>query len=138
MIEIQQCISDPCRSRHPGHRLHEIQAELTEGSPWGWRDGVVTAVDGQWLHITYRVEQGRPRVWCHAPLGTDFPIGTPVRLHERFHVLGSPSGWLSVIIRDGLGSVQDPAEPANWTAEMTQHAVDSGSELGRPLDHHRA
>jgi hypothetical protein len=134
-LKTEPCTDDACWSFTAGHRMHHIQARLTGESPWGWRDGTVVAADGHWLHIAYTLEQACPKVWHHEPLEPAFPVGTPIRLHERFHVLGSPGGWLNVIVQEGLGSIPEPAEPAAWTAEITHGAVDMGTGVGLPLDH---
>jgi hypothetical protein len=115
--------------------MHHIHARLTGESPWGWRDAQVLAANGHVLHLTYLLEPGRPRVWHHAPLAPQCPPGTPVRLHERFSVLGTPAGWIHVVVEDGVGAVPVPDNPDLWAAERKHGAVNLATGTGLALDH---
>lgn len=115
--------------------MHHIHARLTGEAPWGWRDARVLAAEDQMLQLEYLSEPGQPRVWHHAPLAPQCPPGNPVRLHERFSVLGTPAGWIHVVIEDGIGPLPVPENPELWAAERTQGAVNLATGTGLALDH---
>ena len=80
---------------------------------------MVTGVDRGWTTVTY-VESGRPvRLWHHVDLAAEVEVGAPVRVHERYYVLGGPFGWLNVVVEGGLGPVPEPADPAAWQRLVT-------------------
>jgi len=89
--------------------MHPIHARRIGDRPWGWRDAVVTGVvDGE-IRLRYVHETGYPVVWHHNDLSALLNAGTPVQLHEGYHGLGLPAGWVNVIIRSGgLGAVPEP------------------------------
>lgn len=124
---------DRCGSYGAGHLMHWIHARHVGESPWGWRDGVISYVHGRWLEVSY-VEDGYVRVWHHEVLA-DLTAGTPVRVHERYHALGGPFGWLNVHAEGGLGDVPEPAEAWLWSDEMTSGVVDNSSGRAIALDH---
>lgn len=129
----------PCHVRGlcgygPGHAIHWIQAGLAGRSPWGWRDGVVKAWDGELLRIRYVVEDHAITVWHHVKLSGELPIGTPVRVHEAFHVLATASGWYCVEITGGLGPVPEPEQPELWAHEAVPGIVDLATGVGLAVD----
>ncbi|GAA4982428.1 hypothetical protein WHI96_12975 [Pseudonocardia tropica] len=125
---------ESCRSYADGHRMHHIRSRLTGESPWGWRDAIVTGTEGTWLTLDYVTTKGRPRVRHHAQLDT-LPPGTPVRLHERFRVLGSPTGWITVEIENGIGPVPEPENPSDWADAVSPGIVHLRTGHGLSTDH---
>jgi hypothetical protein len=112
--------------------LHSINARLLGESPWGWRDGVVTAIDGLWIHIEYPAE-GSVRVWHHRDLSAELADGDPVRVHEQYFAMAIPGACLAVYCIQGRGAVPEPAEPALWRSEVTPVVVDLGTGRGFPV-----
>jgi hypothetical protein len=112
--------------------LHSINARLLGESPWGWRDGVVTAIDGLWIHIEYPPE-GSVRVWHHHDLSAELADGEPVRVHEQYFAMAIPGAWLAVYCTQGRGSVPKPVEPALWRSKATPVVVDLGTGRGFPV-----
>lgn len=133
--QIVPCAGSPCRSFRGGHNTHVVQARLVGESPWGWRDAIVTDVDGLKASLDYVLEEGSPVVWHHRSWAGQVAAGDPVRLHERYAVLGTPAGWFSVVVTGGLGDVPTPADPAWWAAETSAGIVDLDSGIGIPTDH---
>ena len=132
----------PCAARNgafcelyvDGHCTHWIHAERVGGTPWGWRDAVVSGVDGGWITATY-VESGcQVQLWHHADLAGEAAGGEPVRVHEQYHVLGGPFGWLNVVVRGGLGAVPEPADPAVWAPLATGGVQDLSTGRALALD----
>jgi hypothetical protein len=123
-----------CQRYHPGHNTHWIHAKHVGRSPWGWRDGVVTALSGQHLTVRYLVEDAEVRLWHHEDLSGEVTVGAPVRVHERLHVLGGPFGWLNVTVDGGLGAVPEPAEPALWADQVTSGVQDLSTGRALALD----
>jgi hypothetical protein len=103
--------------------------------PWGWRDAVVTDIDGHWLTVEYLQEPAVLRLWHHEQLGAEIAVGGPVRVHEQYYVIGGPFGWLNVVVRRGLGPVPAPPKPAAWAAEMTGGVQDLATGRALALDH---
>ena len=123
-----------CQSYYPGHNTHWIHAKHVGRTPWGWRDGVVTGVDGGTLSVDYVLEEGHLRVWHHADLSAELRPGDPVRVHEEYYVLGGPFGWLNVFVRSGLGPVPTPPDPSVWDEEVTGGVQDLGTGRGLAVD----
>lgn len=126
-----------CRSFYPGHNLHVIHANHVGRTPWGWRDGVVRELASGWLHIDYVADPAEVRVWHHEGFPRLLRPGTPVRLHEQYHALGSHAGWLNVVVVDGCGPVPAPPEPGVWATDMTVGVVDLSTGRGVAMDHER-
>ncbi len=81
---------DHGQTYHPGHNTHWTHAASAR-PPWGWRDAVVSGIDGHRVSVTY-VDGGRQvQLWHHDELSGELDLGAPVRLHEQYYVLGSPS-----------------------------------------------
>ena len=137
MSDLTPCVvrdDDFCRSYLPGHHTHWIHAKHVGRTPWGWRDAVVSGVDGGWTTVTY-VESGRPvRLWHHVDLAAELVVGSPVRVHEGYYVLGGPFGWLNVVVQGGLGPVPEPADPAAWADQVTGGVQDLGTGRALALD----
>lgn len=113
-----------CRLYVKGHAIHTIQARLATNSPWGWRDGIVSAAEGLEVKICYVESSHDVACWHHRDMAASLPQGTPVRVHEALGVLATPQGWLSTDISDGLGSVPTPLDAWTWAAETYPVIVD--------------
>lgn len=132
----ERCQGRPCANYRPGHAVHVIHARRIGSTPWGWRDAIVTAVDDQHLVVGYLEGGATVTLWHHLPLDGVLVEGSPVRVHERYHALGHPGGWLSVrIAGGGLGPVPDPEVEEAWAQEVTGGVVDLATGRGVPLDH---
>jgi hypothetical protein len=113
----------------PGFHIHFIQAKKIGQTPWGWRPGVVSAVEGQTATVSYVQEDGDVTLWHHAPLD-DLEVGLPVRVHEQSHVLETVGSWRNVALTGGLGPVPEPEHPDLWEPE-TDRAVITDLGTGR-------
>ena len=137
MSDLTSCIAredGSCESYRPGHHTHWIHAKHIGRTPWGWRDAVVTGFDAGWTTVAY-VDRGRPlRLWHHVDLAAELAVGAPVRVHERYYVLGGPFGWLNVVVEGGLGPVREPADTAAWKRRMTGGVQDLGTGRALALD----
>ncbi len=123
-----------CQAYHPGHNTHWIHARRVGETPWGWRDAVVSGIDGQWVTVTY-VERGHEvQLWHHDELAGELAVGAPVRVHEQYYVLGGPFGWLNVVVRGGLGPVPKPVDTSVWEREMTGGVQDFSTGRALALD----
>ena len=123
-----------CQSYAPGHHTHSIHAKQIGLAPWGWRDAVVTSVADRWTTVTYLEHTHPVRLWHHVDLAGELQIGAPVRVHERFWVLGGPFGWLNVVVEGGLGAVPEPANRSAWQGQMTGGVQDVGTGRALALD----
>lgn len=133
--EPTQCIEPRCNSYGPGHQVHFIQAGLVGETPWGWRDAVVRRMQSGWLHLSYLDTDVHPSLWHHTDLTDLLCPGAPVRLHEQYHLLGSPAGWFNVVLRNGAGAVPEPPHLSLWHAEARVAVVDNQTGRALPLDH---
>lgn len=127
----------PCTSYAAGHNVHFIHAKHVGRTPWGWRDGVVTAHGGDTLAVRYVETDHEVRVWHHRALPA-LELGSPVRVHEEYYVVGGPFGWLSVVLTGGLGAVPEPADPEEWAPQMVRAVVNLATGVGIPMDHTRS
>ena len=137
MAQRQACIRQgtlPCQSYGPGHNLHVIHGKHVGRTPWGWRDGVVVSSSGGDVVVEYLEAEHRVTLWHHAPIAAVRP-GSPVRVHERYYVLGGPFGWLNVVVTGGLGAVPEPADPAVWAEQVVMPVVDLSTGRGLAVDH---
>lgn len=123
-----------CHSYHPGHQVHAIHAKRVGQTPWGWRDAVVVEAVDRVLTVEY-LQGGRAVLWHHVPLGHELPPGSPLRVHERYYVIGAPLGWLNVLVTEGIGAVPEPEEPMLWAPEATWGVADLSTGRAIPLDH---
>lgn len=134
---VDPCSPDPddCASYGSGHQMHFIHAKQVGLRPWGWRDGVVTGREGEWIGIGYVGEAGGVRVWHHRDLAAEIRLGDPVRVHEELHAVAGPFGWLNVAFVGGLGPVPEPAAPELWASETSPGIVDAATGRGVAIDH---
>lgn len=135
-----------CPRYFPGHTMHFIHAKRLVRDAWGWRDAVVTHVDGQVLAFDY-VDPGTPTgaagvVWRHRRWPAAFVVGALVRVHEGYWAVGSPAGWFSVVVLSGAGAVPEPADVERWRREHPEAGspaqvavVDLGTGVAVPVDH---
>jgi len=137
MSDVTPCVvraDAHCSSYLPGHQTHWIHAKHIGRTPWGWRDAIVSGLDGWWLTVAYLGSSRQVRLWHHADLAGELQAGAPVRVHEQYGVLGGAFGWLNVVIEGGLGPVPDPADPAAWEHRMTSGVQDLGTGRALALD----
>lgn len=133
---IASCQGSQCRSFRPGHHVHPIHAKRVGHTPWGWRDAVVTRIDGLKVSLAYLNEPGAPDVWHHRPhLADALAVADPVRLHEQYYVVGSPSGWYSVVIDGGIGAVPEPDDLGAWLNHVSGGVVDLRTGIALATDH---
>lgn len=80
---------DTCSSYAPGHALHLIQARLASATPADWADAIVEDADSRsGFVIVRRLGDDAPvALWNGSGAATRVSAGTPVALHERYHVL---------------------------------------------------
>ncbi len=123
-----------CISYRDGHLVHTIQARLVGQSPWGWRDGILETSTTASIRIRYIDEDVTATCWHHHDISDLLPVGDPVRLHERFRVLGSAAGWHSVSIVGGVGPVPAPEHPELWHAHFVIGIVNLGTGVALPTD----
>ncbi len=78
-----------CTSFSPGHALHLIQTRLASATPSDWSDAVVEAADPASGDIVLRRLETETQVtlWSGSGAAKALAPGTPVALHERYHVL---------------------------------------------------
>ena len=90
-----------CDSFAPGHALHLIQARLAAATPSDWSDVVVEASDPRSGVIIVRsVADDEPvALWNGAGAAAHASAGTPVALHERYHVLAVGRTRFNVLCR---------------------------------------
>ncbi|WP_019181577.1 hypothetical protein [Microbacterium yannicii] len=80
---------DTCSSYAPGHALHLIQARLASATPADWADAIVEDADSRsGFVIVRRLGDDAPvALWNGSGAAARVSVGTPVALHERYHVL---------------------------------------------------
>jgi hypothetical protein len=87
-----------CTSFEPGHAVHLIQARLASATPTGWVDALVEAVDAVAGTLVVRtVLDERPVLLGNPGAARALAIGTPVALHDRYHVLADGGRWFNVL-----------------------------------------
>ena len=124
-----------CASYAPGHHMHPIHARKLGESPWGWRDGVVSSVDGGEVVVDYVTVDGHAVLWHHNDLERILPPGTLVRVHEKLHALGGTFGWLNVAVVEGVGPVPTPDDTSAWRSELRIAITDLRSGRAVAVDH---
>jgi hypothetical protein len=80
---------DVCSSFAPGHALHLIQARLASATPSDWADAIVESADAETGVVVVRTlsDSAAIELWSAAGAAVFVTPGSPVALHERYHVL---------------------------------------------------
>ena len=80
---------ETCSSFAPGHALHLIQARLASATPSDWVDAIVEAADARSGFVIVRTlaDDTTVALWNGSGAAARVAAGTPVALHERYHVL---------------------------------------------------
>jgi hypothetical protein len=80
---------DVCSSFAPGHALHLIQSRLAAATPSDWSDAIVESADAATGVIVVRTlsDSAPIALWSAAGAADFLAPGSPVALHERYHVL---------------------------------------------------
>ena len=80
---------DVCSSFAPGHALHLIQSRLASATPSDWADAIVESADAETGQVVVRtLSDAAPiTLWSAAGAAVFVAPGSPVALHERYHVL---------------------------------------------------
>lgn len=132
----KSCRTNTCTDYRAGHNVHAIHAGRVGQTPWGWRDSVVVGLDGDEIVLACVGQHAElVVVWHHRPsLADGLTVGEPVRVHEEYGVLGTASGWFSVVVIGGLGPVPKPVEAMLWQPETSPGIVDLGTGIGLPTD----
>jgi hypothetical protein len=127
--------SGSCQLYAPGHHLHVIHAGRLGMTPWGWRDGVVTAASSDgWVEVDYVGEDGQVRAWHHEDLTGELAVGSLVRVHEQYYALSAPFGWLNLHLTGGLGPVPQPADLEPFRGQFSTGVVDLATGRGVAID----
>ncbi len=89
---------DTCSSFAAGHALHLIQARLAAATPSDWVDAIVDAADARSGFLILRTLTGEAiALWNGVGAAGRVSAGTPVALHERYHVLAIGSERFNVL-----------------------------------------
>lgn len=93
---------ESCTAFAPGHAVHLIQARLASATPSWWVDAIVAAVDPAAGTLVLRTlaDAAPILVWNGAGAARDLAIGSPVAVHERYHVLADGPRWFNVLRAD--------------------------------------
>jgi hypothetical protein len=94
-VEVRESVAcmcdhgDTCSSFAPGHALHLIQARMASATPSDWADAIVEAADARSGFVIVRtLDDAEPiALWNGTGAASTLTPGTPVSLHERYHVL---------------------------------------------------
>ena len=97
--EIRADHGDSCSSFAPGHALHLIQARLAAATPSDWADAIVEASDARSGFVIVRTLSDGEAVglWNGTGAAAAATPGTPVALHERYHVLAVGGARFNVV-----------------------------------------
>nr|WP_194416102.1 hypothetical protein [Microbacterium yannicii] len=95
-----------CSSFAPGHALHLIQARLASATPSEWADAIVEESDERSGFVVVRtLADGTSIVlWNGVGAAATATPGTPVALHERYHVLAVGGARYNVLRADLVGA----------------------------------
>ncbi|WP_228479248.1 hypothetical protein [Microbacterium atlanticum] len=90
---------DSCSSFAPGHALHLIQARLASATPSEWADAIVEASDARSGFVIVRTvaDDSAVALWNGTGAAAAATVGTPVALHERYHVLAVGGARFNVL-----------------------------------------
>lgn len=95
-----------CSSFAPGHALHLIQARLAAATPAEWADAIVEESDERSGFVVVRtLADGTSLVlWNGVGAAATATPGTPVALHERYHVLAVGGARYNVLRAELVGA----------------------------------
>lgn len=124
-----------CGSYWHGHNIHFIHAKRLTQHPWGWRDAIITRVEGQTATAQYLGTPVTLTLWHHRPLTRVVTVGEPVRIHEQYYALGCPNGWYSLHIEGGLGPVPKPDDWEDAERPTQVEMVNLETGVAEPIDH---
>jgi len=89
---------DACTSFAPGHALHLIQSRLAAATPSEWVDAIVDTADRRSGFLILHTLTGDViALWNGVGAASRVSVGTPVALHERYHVLAVGSERFNVL-----------------------------------------
>ena len=132
MHDIRPCNSTPCHAFWPGHQMHPIHAGAVGRTPEGWRDGLITAIDGGMVTVAYLHEVASAVIWHHRDFRGSVRLGEPVAVHEGYHALQIGRRLLNAAIISGAGGT--PTVPALGRPERQLFVVDLENGEGEPLE----
>lgn len=112
-----------------GHRVHHIQARLASEQGWGWRDAIITEVNGHLARAQYLDGSAEPRLWHHRPLDDIIRVGEPCRIIESGGLIQIGQALICIQVADGAGAVPAPTDPDEIRA-WKQRAVPTIVNLG--------
>ncbi len=132
-----RCSLASCALFAPGHAMNVNHAKSLTQTPWEWRDARVTALAGEVVSATLVDTDIELELWHHRDLSRDLAVGDRVRVHERFHALGWPYGWVNaLLLRVGQAALAGPpaAPPEQWTPPDDELASLEAAPLPRQPD----
>jgi hypothetical protein len=90
-----------CSSFSPGHAIHLIQSRLASATPSDWTDAVVEHADtASGVILVRTISDDLPvALWNGAGAARLLDAGTPVAVHERYHVLAVGREHFNVLRR---------------------------------------
>lgn len=102
--ERAECMCDrgePCSTYAPGHALHLIQSRLAAATPSEWTDAIVEHADARSGVILARSlgDGTTVALWNASGAAGALTSGTPVSVHERYHVLAAGRARYNVVRR---------------------------------------
>ena len=88
-----------CSTFAPGHALHLIQARLASATPSDWADAIVEESDERSGFVIVRTLTDATSIvlWNGVGAAATATPGTPVALHERYHVLAVGAARFNVL-----------------------------------------
>lgn len=88
-----------CSTFAPGHAVHLIQTRLASATPSEWLDGIVESVDAEGTVTVRTIADGAQLLaWNGDGAAALVSPGTPVALHERYHVLAVGERRFNVLL----------------------------------------
>lgn len=95
---VMTCDHEHCAAQANGHGISPIRARAAAATPSGWRDAIVAAVDaGGWIALHLLETDELRWAWNHGEVGVG--IGSPVAVHEVYHVLAVGAARFSLRVQ---------------------------------------